>query len=587
MTALIEASPLNPASWEVLADKVRRQNDPLSIKSLDIIITGLKKVEELNELAGVQKIAPPRLSSLSQSMFVRLSKAYNSPTLLKEVGLIYLRDLSLPDVALKHFERSLLLGGPEKELRPLTEAAAVAVQRQLTQRNGQEPALSGITTAQHAKPVATNIIRKTGKLLLPARFSQTSTTKLSPHPAVESQSSESLPPTTRECLDQAQAAIIQGALTQAESLLRHANRAPAKAEEMWQAWTDLGQAYYERGDFLHVEAAFSEALQHNPGEMASHFNVALGYHLNQRFEQAIAAYAKANDLEKRHPKVWCNLGVLYFQMDAYEQAEAALRYAVMADPQYARAWDNLAASLGAQDKLDEAIASCRRALDLKSDYPEAYFKIGVIYFSKNELEKAADEFHRAIALPPLIPYCHAFLAMIHARLEKPEEAEAAVLCAAQADPACELLWMAWNDLGLAWYSEKNYERAAQAYKQATLLKPDEAEAWLNLGISHHQHGDFPAARDSYRRAIELNAAFAGAWHNLGNVCAELGHLEEAVAAFRKETHLAPNNMRAWYDLGVTFEKLAYNDDARIAFARAEALEAAQRRATSAPAGNSP
>ena len=86
-------------------------------------------------------------------MFVRLAKAYNSPTLLKEVGLIYLRDLNMPNVALQHFERSLRLGGPEKELRPLTEAAAVAVQRQLALRSGAQQGHSGITTAQHAKPV--------------------------------------------------------------------------------------------------------------------------------------------------------------------------------------------------------------------------------------------------------------------------------------------------------------------------------------------------------------------------------------------------------------------------------------------------
>ena len=35
---------------------------------------------------------------MSMAMFVRLAKAYNSPTLLKEVGLIYLRDLNLPGI---------------------------------------------------------------------------------------------------------------------------------------------------------------------------------------------------------------------------------------------------------------------------------------------------------------------------------------------------------------------------------------------------------------------------------------------------------------------------------------------------------
>ena len=40
----IEADPINPANWEALAAKVRGQNDPLSTKSLEVIIDGLKKI---------------------------------------------------------------------------------------------------------------------------------------------------------------------------------------------------------------------------------------------------------------------------------------------------------------------------------------------------------------------------------------------------------------------------------------------------------------------------------------------------------------------------------------------------------------
>ena len=41
MLKQIEADPLSPDSWEELLKKVRGQNDPLSIKSLEIIIEGV------------------------------------------------------------------------------------------------------------------------------------------------------------------------------------------------------------------------------------------------------------------------------------------------------------------------------------------------------------------------------------------------------------------------------------------------------------------------------------------------------------------------------------------------------------------
>ncbi|MCE0482835.1 MAG: tetratricopeptide repeat protein [Methylacidiphilales bacterium] len=569
---LIELAPLDPEPWKKLAEKVRGQNDPLSIKSLDVIIDGLNQIKETKTQAAEKKMPFPQISSLSQSMFVRLSKAYNSPTLLKEAGLIYLRDLGMPSVALQHFERSMRLGGPEKELRPLSEAAAVAAQKQIALQNGQGGGHSGITTAQHAKPVAPTIIRKTGKLLMPSRIGQTAATKVTTTSVgLDSDLIGVIPETMPECLQEADVAIKAGKFKRAEALLKKAEEEPSDKGEMWQAWTNLGQGFYDAGLPLQMEASFVEALKYAPDDLASLFNVALGHHLNDKFDLALESYLKANQVEPKNPKVWCNLGVLYFQTDKYQQSESAFRYATMSQNDYARAWDNLAAALGAQDKLDDALVASQRAVELKPDYPEAYFKMGIIYFTRNEFDKAIIEFSRSAQLPTLTAYSEAFLAMTHARLDQTDAAEAAVVRAAKADLKCELLWMAWNELGLSWYSAHNYPRAVTAYGEATMIKPDESEAWFNLGMSFHQLGDLDAARDAYQQAVDLKQSMAGAWHNLGIVCAQKEDHQAAMTAFRHEVHWAPENVRAWYDLGVTLEKLGREDEAKSAFAKADLL----------------
>ena len=567
---LIESNPLDPASWEELAGRVRGQNDPLSIKSLEVIIDGLKRIDELNEAKKAKNEPATRISALAQSMFARLARAYNSPTLLKEIGLIYLRDLNLPNVALQHFERSMRLGGPEKELRPLSEAAAVAVQRQMTKSTGTISAHSGISAAQHTQPVTVEIIRKTGKMLMPSRPAPNATRRIIPK-APPLPNAPPLPATTEDCLAAAKVAIKDGDFRQAETLMQKANEKPADKTVMWQAWTDLGQACFEANMPAEVETAFGEALKYDPDELASQFNAALGYQLNNKYDLALATYLKANKIDPKHPKVWCNLGVLYFQTDQYPQAESALRFATMASPDYARAWDNLAAALGAQDKLDEALLACRRAVELRPEYPEAFFKMGVIYFSRADYVHAAVEFQRAALLPAIAAYCDSFQAMIHARLEQTEAAEAAVQRAAKADPKCELLWMAWNELGLAWYAQGNFSRSASAYGEATIVQPGEPQAWFNLGVSFHKLGDLDAARDAYQQAVDLKETFPGAWHNLGIVCAEKGDQESAMNAFRREVNWSPDNIRAWYDLGVTLQKLKRDDEAKIAFAKVDQL----------------
>jgi len=576
MLRAIETSPLSPLSWETLITRVRGQNDPLSIKSLEIIVDGLTKIEESMRRAKEKGAPPPKISSVSQAMFVRLAKAYNSPTLLKEVGMIYLRDLQLPTVALQHFERSMRLGGPEKELRPLSEAAAVAAQRQLAQIHGQEAGHSGIETAKHARPVAPNIIRKTGKLLMPTRFTESSGLKPAENNVGPEAPAPVIPDTAVECLEVAQQAIAQNQFRRAETLLRKAGQLPCEAAELWQAWTNLGQACYEAGLVALVETAFMEALKFGPDELASHFNVALGYQLNEKYDLALTHYHRANDVEPHHPKVWCNLGVLYFQADHYDLAESSLREATKINPAYARAWDNLAASLGAQDKLDDALVACQRAIEIRPDYPEAYFKIGIINFTKNQLGDAVTQFRRAALLPALTAYCDAFLAMIYARLEQTAAAEAAVMSAVKADPKCELLWMAWNDLGLTLYSAGEYQRASVAYSEATMIKPDEPEAWFNLGVSYHQGGDLKAAKDAYQHAVDLNVSLARAWHNLGIICSQTGDDAGALTAFQQEVNWDPDNVRALYDLGVTMEKLGNVVGARAIYAKLDTLSQVQQ-----------
>jgi Flp pilus assembly protein TadD len=184
-------------------------------------------------------------------------------------------------------------------------------------------------------------------------------------------------------------------------------------------------------------------------------------------------------------------------------------------------------------------------------------------------------------LPELSAYCDAFLGMVQARLDRPEAAEAAVRQATETDPKCDLLWMAWNDLGLCWFARKQYDHALSAYGEATRLKPDEPDAWFNLGVSHHQLGDLKAAREAYRHAVDLKEAMAVAWHNLGLICVEENELAAAMTAFRQETRWEPARVEGWRELSEVLRKLGRDDEA--AEAQAKAKEREEKPARLAPA----
>jgi tetratricopeptide (TPR) repeat protein len=69
---------------------------------------------------------------------------------------------------------------------------------------------------------------------------------------------------------------------------------------------------------------------------------------------------------------------------------------------------------------------------------------------------------------------------------------------------------AWFDLGVVRQDQRDYAAAAAAYRKATEIKPDHAEAALNLGIVLQESGDPDAAMTAYRRAYRLRPALFGA-----------------------------------------------------------------------------
>jgi tetratricopeptide (TPR) repeat protein len=566
VTALLQEKPFDPELWSGLARCLQAQNDHLSTHSVEAILSGISELNRATQDgSGKTGLAPFEPSTNATLVFGRLATSYNNPKLLKEAGILFLREWRLPNVALRLFERSMRLGGSENELRPLMDAASLAAQKLMAEKDKSLPVHTGVTTVQHAPPLVVEIIRKTGSLMLAPGLRRRAAT---PASAEEEKAEFVFPDTGEKCITEAMAALKERNFRKAEALLFKANEHPAADGAMWEAWSALGNASYEAEFYAEMKTAFQNAFEFNRSSLSSNFNLALAQHLNRNYDEAELGYRAADQISPRNPKVWCNMGALYFQLNEYAKAEMALCISVEADPDYARAWDNLASALGAQNKLEEALEACRKAVHLRPEFPEAYFKIGVIYFGTNLLTEAISPFERAAAASPLAPFAFAFLAALHARLEQMAAAETFVQKAIKADPACEVLWMAWNEMGNAYFTLGEYASAATSYEAATAIKPDEAEAWFSLGLTHHVMGVRDKAQKFYQQAVDLNDKYYRAWHNLGLLHAERGRHHEASEAFRAELRVNPDEARVWYDLALSLECEGLKGEAVLAYDRA-------------------
>jgi Flp pilus assembly protein TadD len=89
------------------------------------------------------------------------------------------------------------------------------------------------------------------------------------------------------------------------------------------------------------------------------------------------------------------------------------------------------------------------------------------------------------------------------------------------------------------YDQANFEKAAECFKRAVELAPENAIARFNLGSVLDEMGELAEARQELRLAVRLNPRYADAHYNLAFVCDKLGAYGEARGHWAEYIKLDP------------------------------------------------
>ena len=136
----------------------------------------------------------------------------------------------------------------------------------------------------------------------------------------------------------------------------------------------------------------------------------------------------------------------------------------------------------------------------------------------------------AVAMAPDDPSLREQLAVLEQSSGDLEGAVTNAQCAVDMMPSSSDDWM---QLGLILVRERQFERAAEAFRQSFQLDTENVWALQNLAQSLLKLDRPEEAEREYRRALAIKPRFGLAWLGLGQVLEQLGRKTEAEECYRK------------------------------------------------------
>jgi tetratricopeptide (TPR) repeat protein len=107
-----------------------------------------------------------------------------------------------------------------------------------------------------------------------------------------------------------------------------------------------------------------------------------------------------------------------------------------------------------------------------------------------------------------------------------------------------------GNLGVAYEAAGKHAEAAEAFRKASELRPNDPNYYLGIATNLAYTGKLDDAGQACDKLAALAPASAATcWRNIGVVLFNQSRLKEAIAPLRKAASLDPNNADTWYLLG--------------------------------------
>ena len=257
-----------------------------------------------------------------------------------------------------------------------------------------------------------------------------------------------------------------------------------------------------------ARAEMKRALAVNPGYKEACYAMGMFYGYEDNYTVAKVWMDKAIAMDANFLLAHKWRGVICGEMAQYEEAVKSFDAAIQLDPMNADLYVRRAKMSVALGRLDDALRDLNFAYELDPKAKRTLLYLGDVYQKAGNCEKALSFYGKAIAVDEKYDDAHSRKAMLLAKLNRSEEAVAAIDLAIKASAyKPERFWVQKGDILDA---AGKLEPAVECYAKARTLAPRFAEAWKKESMLLKKLGkteEAKAAASAYRELVPTDENF--------------------------------------------------------------------------------
>jgi len=241
-------------------------------------------------------------------------------------------------------------------------------------------------------------------------------------------------------------------------------------------------------------------LKREPKNLEANLGLGRAYFHSGQPGEAAESFERALQLQPGNPEIVEWLGKSYLRAHAPQKVVELFSRQDSLAGHFAWAHLLLARAFDAQDKLDEARGELQRALAIDPHCRGAHFALGFIAWTTRDLETAEKEFRRELALDSREELPYYYLAETLEVQGKLDEAQTALKGMAREAPNTYLYHFGSGKLN---EYNRNFEAAAEEFREAIRLDPKQSEAHYHLALALRKLGDTVQANQEFGLCNQL------------------------------------------------------------------------------------